>query len=222
MIPLRSVVQFRRRRKRSCVWNPAGMEECGVASAGGLLLGPHWSNCLLTLYFITIFTWYLRSDQYWTLLFYSAELNLTGWILTGPLKIGKKAELGSLMTLNQIILWHSMRLERIVCGNMWLGIEQNEEEWKGRKREASEQRGRNLFRHSGEPRHQDTWAGTWSLCPACLIQREKSHNKRKLSHQTLIRKHPHISYKFGLCFLQSKFTISNLKMGEKKNKGFCL
>lgn len=55
--------------QRSCVSNPAGMEECGVASTVVLLLGPHRSNIFWMLYFFTSSTWDLRSDQY------SAELN---------------------------------------------------------------------------------------------------------------------------------------------------
>lgn len=56
---------------------------------------------------------------------------------------------------------------------------------------------------------------------SCLPHSEEKKNITKnLSHQALIRRHPQVSFKFGLYFLQSKLSIGNLKMGEKRTRFF--
>lgn len=59
-----------------------------------------------------------------------------------PIKNRKKKQNSKSHDLNQMILWLSMCLERIVCGNMWSRIEQNKEERKGRKRETGAEKQR--------------------------------------------------------------------------------
>lgn len=63
----------------------------------------------------------------------------------------------------------------------------------------------------------------WEVEPeACLPHSEAKKppqaKTKTPSHQAIIRRHTHISLKFGLYFLQNELKIRNLKMGEEKKK----
>lgn len=132
--------------KRSCVSNSAGMK-CGIAGTFAS------SASLEKLFFhaVSHHQLHLRFGA-WPILNPSILLSrakLNRGDSNRPIKNRKKKQNLKSHDLNQMILWLSMCVERIVCGNMWSRIEQNKEEWKGRKRETGEQRGRDFFRHSG-------------------------------------------------------------------------
>lgn len=120
-IPLKSVAQIRR-RKESC------LQPYWVGAVWGC---KHWSSkpSLDPLIFNAAFHQQLHLRfEVWpilnpSILFTRVQLDRVN--SKRPIKSRKKSRTWSLMTLNQIILWHPIHAERIVCRNMWLGIEQN-------------------------------------------------------------------------------------------------
>lgn len=147
----------KKEQKRAVSWNPTGLEEHEVVSMRILLLGTHWSNCII----FQFCTSSPDSLEIWgltiTLLFYFAHLCNTGCRLKlnkgnskGPTKKERKKK--------QNLKSHDLKTNNLVTvsaprkNSLWKHVirsrKKNEEEWR-RRRERREQRGRNPLRHRG-------------------------------------------------------------------------
>lgn len=122
-IPLKTMAQIRRRRRN---------ESCLKSYSDGAVWGcKHWSSgsSLEQLFFNAAFHHQLDLRfEVWPILNPSillSRVHLNRGNSKRPIKSREKSRTWSLMTLNQIILWQPIHVERTVCKNMWLGIEQN-------------------------------------------------------------------------------------------------